>query len=89
MLVHINERGTIENFCLKCHERLCGAAQREICVQTEETLQKLMSGAIANDYPEVFAELMVFDGKSKCQLGYYHCDRPCPLGPKNAFTRLV
>ena len=89
MLVHINERGTIENFCLKCHERLCGAAQREICIQTEETLQKLMSGAIANDYPEVFAELMVFDGKSKCQLGYYHCDRPCPLGPKNAFTRLV
>ena len=89
MLIHINERGPIENFCMKCNERLCGAAQREICIQTEATLQKLMSGAIEGDYPEVYQELAKYDGKTKCQFGYYVCDRPCPLGPKQAFTRLI
>lgn len=89
MLIHINERGTIEKFCAKCCERLCGAAQREICIQTEKTLQRLMAGAIEGDYPEVFAELMHYDGETKCQFGYYVCDRPCPLGPKQAFTRLI
>lgn len=89
MLVLINERGTIEDFCLKCHERLCGAAQLEICTQTEATLQKLLRMAMDADYPEIFDELSVFDGKSKCQLGYYRCDRPCPLGPQHAFDRLI
>ena len=37
MLVQVNERGTIENFVLKCTERLCGAAQLEIMEQTQRT----------------------------------------------------
>ena len=88
MLIDINERGTIENFCLKCHERLCGAAQLEICLQTADTLQRLISGAIESDYRDVAKMLMAYDNKTKCALGF-KCDRPCPLGPQEAFTRLI
>ena len=89
ILIDINERAPIEKFELKCHERLCGAAQLEICLQSQDTLHKLISGAIEGGYTEVARELMAFDNKTKCQFGFYHCDRPCPLGQQNAFTRLV
>ena len=41
MLVKVNERGTLENFILKCTERLCGAAQLEIMEQTDRIMKKL------------------------------------------------
>lgn len=90
MLIDINERGTIEYFCVKCHERLCGNAQLEICKQTEESLQNLISGAITEDFPDVFKTLMQYDGKTKCGLGHA-CNekRACFLGPKCAFTRKI
>jgi hypothetical protein len=90
MLIDINERGPVEAFCWKCHERLCGAAQLEICMQTEESLQNLISGEIEADYPDVYAYLMGYDGRTKCTLGHA-CNekRSCPLGPQNAFTRLI
>ena len=88
MLVKINERGTAENFCKKCHERLCGAAQREICIQTHETLRLYLEHT-AESNPEVHQLLNKYEGKTKCQLGCYKCDRPCPLGPVMAFERLI
>lgn len=100
MLVMINERGTAENFIRKCHERLCGAAQKEICDQTVSTLRSYSLhadnfGRPTN--PEVREELhsLIREGsginlvpKTKCQLGHA-CPRPCPLGPAHAFDRLV
>ncbi len=88
MLIHINERSVIENFGLKCRERLCGAAQREICLQTRENLDKLVAGEIENDYAEAAHELMWYQDKTKCQMGY-KCNRPCPLGASKAFTRQI
>ena len=84
MLIHINERGTVEDFGLKCRERLCGAAQREICMQTKENLETLIAGEI----PEAAANLMWYDNRTKCQMGY-KCSRPCPLGAQHAFDRLI
>lgn len=89
MIVRINERGTLEAFISKCHERLCGAAQLEICLQTKETLERYISGAILDGDVEVYKALRQLEGKTKCAFGYYHCDRPCPLGPANAFTREI
>ena len=89
VLLDINERGTIEMFCLKCHERMCGAAQLEICLQTKASLDKMIKLINPNRYPDIRDMLMCYRDKTKCQLGYYVCDRPCPLGPKNAFTRLI
>ena len=39
-LITIFERGTYENFILKCKERLCSCAQLEIMNQTKNTLHK-------------------------------------------------
>ena len=89
MIVRINERGTLEAFISKCHERLCGAAQLEICLQTKETLERYISGAILDGDVEIYKALHQLEGKTKCTFGYYHCDRPCPLGPVNAFTREI
>ena len=88
ILIHINERSVIENYGLKCRERLCGAAQREICMQSKENLEKLISAELENGYPEVATELAWYEGKTKCQMGY-KCNRPCPLGAANAFTRPI
>ena len=89
MLVHINERGTSEAFMMKCCERLCGAAQLEICTQTAATLKRYISNAVLNDYPDVFLELSKYQHKTKCQLGFQSCNRPCPLGPAHVFDRLI
>ena len=89
MLVHVNERGPLEAFTLKCHERLCGAAQLEICLRTQETLDRYISNAVSNGYPDVYKKLEPFANKTKCQFGHYQCDRPCPLGPQHAFDRLI
>ena len=40
LLVDVVELGTLENFLLKCKERLCYRAQVEICKQTAKTLIK-------------------------------------------------
>lgn len=85
MMVMVNERGTLENFLLKCHERLCGAAQWEICMQTKATLSEYYEKAGG----PIVEEISEYIGKTKCQLGYYKCNRPCPLGAKNVFTRDV
>ena len=88
MLIKINERGAVEDFELKCHERRCGAAQREICIQTGKTLNKLVDGAQKKKNTAVYEELSWYVGKTKCQMGH-ECNRPCPLGAKHAFDRLI
>ena len=90
MLIEINERGTPENFILKCNERLCGAAQWEICMQTKKTLEKYAS-EVHDRYlnHSVYEMLAKYLDKTKCQFGYYTCDRPCPLGRAQAFTREI
>lgn len=87
VMVAINERGTLENFILKCHERLCGAAQWEICMQTEDTLEWYWRRA--NEFVLQDILRQYDEGKTKCQFGYYTCNRPCPLGQPQAFTREV
>ena len=89
MLIQINERGTLEKFIRKCNERLCGAAQLEICLQTRATLQRYVDEASKRGELDVYRELGHYLGKTKCQFGFYNCDRPCPLGPRNAFTRKI
>lgn len=86
MLVNINERGTAEMFVLKCHERLCGAAQLEICLQTNATLNRYGSECTNAEIQDL---LRGYYGRRKCSLGTFHCNRPCPLGPANVFIRKI
>lgn len=90
MLVHVNERGTFENFLLKCKERLCGQAQFEIQQQTAETLREYYRGVggwpYLSDSPfdepidsPLWQELNkhIWNGDDRrCRMGV-KCDKPC------------
>ena len=90
MLVKINERGMPEDFLTsKCSERLCGAAQLEICRQTKRTLDRYISTVAGNGQASVLQTLYAIQGKTKCQFTYQRCARPCPLGRQHAFDRLI
>ena len=87
MLININERGTIENFVLKCMERLCGAAQLEIMQQTKKTMDKYMNEV--KDKPELYNYLLPYSKGARCTFQHWKCNSPCVFGGKNALTRLI
>ena len=87
MLVKITERGTAEDFILKCKERLCGAAQLEIALQTNSTLNKYVENTRLTN-KRVHEFLLPYANKARCASGY-SCKAPCSWGAKNALTRLV
>ena len=65
MLLKINERGTVENFVLKCTERLCGAAQLEITEQTNITMKKYLE-AVKENNKEVYEYLLPYSKGARC-----------------------
>lgn len=69
-MVRICERGTYENFILKCYERICGNAQLEIAIQTKRTLEK---------YHEARPDLVgdEFMRGSRCSFPNFKCNKPC------------
>ena len=87
MLVKVNERGTIENFILKCTERLCGAAQLEIMEQTKETLNKYLEAV--KDKPQLYNYLLPYTKGARCTFPGWKCTAPCIFGGKNASNRLA
>ncbi|MDO5481032.1 MAG: FAD-dependent thymidylate synthase [Candidatus Saccharibacteria bacterium] len=89
MLVEVNERGTTEAFIMKCHERLCGATQPEICQQTRTTLDRyILSTSKRMATKRIAEELRKLKGKIKCQMGF-SCRQPCALGPEQVFSRKI
>lgn len=87
MLIKINERGTIENFILKCTERLCGAAQLEIMEQTNETLKKYLEAT--KDDEVLHSYLLPYSKGARCTFPGFKCTLPCVFGGKNAITRVI
>ncbi len=87
MLVQVNERGTIENFVLKCAERLCGSAQLEIMEQTQKTMAKYMEAT--EDQEELHNYLLPYSKGARCTFPGWKCDSPCIFGGKNAMHRVI
>lgn len=87
MLVKVNERGSIENFVLKCTERLCGAAQLEIMEQTQKTMQKYIEAVkdekVLKDY------LLPYSKGARCTFPGWKCNSPCIFGGKGAMNRKI
>ena len=79
MLVRVNERGTVENFVLKCTERLCGAAQLEIMDQTKEIMNKYLA-ATKDSNPEVYTYLLKYSKGARCTFPGFKCTSPCIFG---------
>ena len=87
MLVQVNERGTIENFVLKCTERLCGSAQLEIMEQTKKTLIKYLEAT--KERPELYNYLLPYSKGARCTFPGWKCNSPCIFGGKNAMSRII
>lgn len=85
MLIQVNERGTIENFVLKCTERLCGAAQIEIMYQTKEILKHYMENVKDNEV--LYNYLKPYSKGARCTFPGWKCTSPCVFGPKNGLDR--
>ena len=88
MLLQINERGTVENFVLKCTERLCGAAQLEIMEQTLDTMKKYLD-ATKETNKEVYEYLLPYSKGARCTFPGWKCDTPCVFGPMGAIKRKI
>ena len=88
MLIKITERGTVENFVLKCTERLCGAAQLEIMEQTADTMNKYLE-ATKTDNPEVYEYLLPYSKGARCTFPGWKCAMPCVFGAKKAYERKI
>ena len=88
MLLNINERGTVENFVLKAKERLCGHAQIEIAVQTDETMKQYLKN-VENSNEMVYKYLLPYSKGARCTFPGWKCTTPCVFGPKNAMKRKI
>ena len=88
MLVQVNERGTVENFILKCTERLCGAAQLEIMQQTRITLNRYLEETKINN-PAIYNYLLPYTKGPRCTFPNWKCNSPCVFKAKDAFNRIV
>ncbi len=88
MLVQVNERGTIENFILKCTERLCGAAQIEIMQQTKETLDRYVETTKIEN-PTLYNYLLPYTKGARCTFPNWKCTSPCVFKAKDALNRKI
>lgn len=88
MIVKIVERGTVDDFILKCKERLCGCAQLEIMLQTKETLDKYIESTEKIN-KEVYNYLKQYESGVRCMFKDFTCTAPCIWGPKGALTRKI
>ena len=88
MLLKINERGTVENFVLKCTERICGAAQLEIMEQTIDTMNKYLE-ATKETNEEVYNYLLPYSKGARCTFPGFKCTAPCVFGGSGAVKRKI
>lgn len=88
MLVNINERGTAEDFILKCKERLCGCAQLEIMRQTKKILDEYIKET-ENTNREVNQYLKDYESGVRCKFPGFKCTSPCIWGPYKALERHI
>lgn len=89
MMIEIFERGTYEDFVLKCMERLCGCAQLEIANQTAETMKKYIDATSANPESGVYKYLSQYNCGARCKFENWKCAAPCVWGAKDAFSRKI
>lgn len=91
-MVGIVETGHIEDFILKCEERLCGRAQIEIAKQTEETAKRFLEVSDKSSVLNIYVDKLRGNKgcvNTKCKmLGV--CKEPCRwISTGDVFTRKI
>lgn len=87
-LVKISERGTYENFILKCEERLCSAAQLEIMKQTKETLLKYKE-ALEKKESYLAEDIKNYCHGARCTFPEFICTENCHFIEGKKLTRRI
>lgn len=88
-LIYINESGTLENFLLKCKERLCSAAQLEIMQQTRIILNQFVDElTFDEEYENIYHLESYLDG-ARCTFPDYTCASPCGFEEGIDLSRLI
>lgn len=87
-LVKINERGTYENFILKCKERLCSAAQLEIMMQTRETLLKYKK-ALEEQKSPLAKDIEKYSHGARCTFPDFNCASDCKFNEGKTLERKI
>lgn len=87
--IKVAEMGDVKDFILKCEERLCGRAQREVAMLTKETLGKLYFNT-TGDVNEMLQNLYIPGErcKAKCEL-IGTCSEACEFKAAHAVDRLI
>lgn len=82
-LVNVYEKGTVENFVLKCKERICFNAQLEVMRQSVKTLKEYISKT-KNTNEQVYNYLVnsTNNATSRCKFKDFKCNKPCIFGSK-------
>jgi len=86
MKIMVREQGNLEDFILKCYERLCGKAQCEIMEVTTDDLIDYISYS-----GDVIREKILSytnDCYARCMFNGYKCKDPCKFGNKQV-SRLI
>jgi hypothetical protein len=89
ILVKVSESGDVNNFILKCEERLCGRAQREVAILTRDTLNKLYFNS-TGEVQDILQSMYIPEQrcKAKCEL-IGTCSETCEFGPVYAVDRVI
>lgn len=75
-LITVYERGTYENFILKCKERLCSAAQLEIMLQTKNTLNEYYN-ALVSKKSDLANDMKKYTYGARCTFPDFKCCEQC------------
>ncbi len=87
-LVKIYERGTYENFILKCKERKCSNAQLEIANQTEATLIKYSEELKKKNSP-LYDDIKQYMCGARCTFPDFVCTQKCGFAEGVQLTRKI
>lgn len=88
MLIEVNERGTYENFILKLKERLCSAAQLEICDISKEVLTKYANSLKQSNHP-LAEEIQNYTKGARCTFKDFECKERCNFKEGITLTRRI
>ena len=80
MLINVNETGKYEDFIMKLYERLCTAAQLEVCDISKETLNKyvraLELSKLQSD-KKILEEMKKYTVGARCTFPEFECPNRC------------
>ena len=87
-LVKIYERGTYENFILKCKERLCTFPQQEICMQASTTMHTYYDALVENG-SYLAEDLEKYTHGARCTFPDFECTQKCGFAEGVSLTRKI